>query len=353
MSLLGQSEKYRKFSTKKRSVVALYFLIITFGISLFAELIANDVPIYVRYDQKNYFPIFKKYLETEFGGSLETETNYRDAYVKDLIHQKGWMIWPVIRYSYNTVNYDLKQPVPSPPTSENLLGTDEQGRDLLARLIYAYRFSVLFGICVMVLSVSFGFVMGAIQGYFGGLVDLSLQRFTEVWSGLPLIFLLITISALIRLSFIPLVLIIAAFKWMLVVPIVRAEFLKARQFDYVRAAKVMGVSSINIMFRHIFPNILSAPLTLIPFLLIASISLLATIDFLGFIPSMGPPSLGEILNQGKNNLYAPWIGISGFIALTTLLTSLIFIGEEFVMRFVFILKQMESFCEDAITPSFC
>ncbi|HCI48390.1 MAG: ABC transporter permease [Alphaproteobacteria bacterium RIFCSPHIGHO2_01_FULL_41_14] len=321
------SEKYQKFISKKRSVYALYFFLGTFLISLGAELIANDKPLFVWYKHKAYFPLVVNYSEQEFGGTFVTAANYRDPFVKKLIKEDGWMIWPLIPYSYNTVNYDLTAPVPSPPSQENWLGTDDQGRDLLARLIYGYRFSIIFGLTVTLISVTIGFFMGAIQGYFGGYVDLTLQRFTEVWSGLPLIFLLITVSALFRLNFAVLVFVISAFKWMLVVPIVRAEFLKARHLDYVKAARIMGVKPFPIIFRHILPNVLSAPLTLVPFLLIASITLLATIDFLGFVPTFGPPSLGEILNQGKNNLYAPWIGITGFVALTILLTSLIFVGE--------------------------
>lgn len=319
--------RYQKFKSKRRSLYALWFFLVTFFLSLGAEFIANDKPLFIWYNHKPHFPIFISYAEKEFGGTFETEANYRDSFVKQLIAERGWMIWPLIPYSYNTVNYELKVPVPAPPSKENWLGTDDQGRDLLARLIYAYRFSIIFGFTVTFISVGFGFFMGAIQGYFGGYVDLTLQRFTEVWSGLPLIFLLITVSALFRLNFMVLVLVISAFKWMLVVPIVRAEFLKARQLDYVKAARVMGLRSFTIMFRHILPNVLSAPLTLVPFLLIAAITLLSTIDFLGFVPAFGPPSLGEILNQGKNNLYAPWIGITGFVALTTLLTSLIFVGE--------------------------
>ena len=333
------SEKYKKFSSKKRSLYALYFFLFSFLISLGAELIANDKPLFVWYKQKVYFPVFVQYSEQEFGGTFATESNYRDPFVQKLIQDHGWMIWPLIPYSYSTVNYNLKHPVPSPPSRENWLGTDDQGHDLLARLIYAYRFSISFGLLVMVISVAVGLFMGAIQGYFGGYIDLFFQRLTEVWSGLPLIFLLITVSALVRLNFISLVLMIAAFKWMFVVPVVRAEFLKARNLDYVKAARVMGSRSLTIIFRHILPNVLSAPLTLIPFLLIASITLLATIDFLGFAPSFGPPSLGEILNQGKNNLYAPWIGLTGFIALTTLLTSLIFIGEG--IRDAFRVQQSE------------
>lgn len=321
------SIKYQKFISKKRSLYALWFFLISFFISLFAEFIANDKPLFIWHDHKAYFPLFVEYSEQEFGGQFATEANYRDSYVKELIQRNGWMIWPLVPYSYNTINYELKEPVPSPPSTENWLGTDDQGRDLLARLIYGYRFSIIFGLTVTAISVFIGFFMGAIQGYFGGYIDLILQRFTEVWSGLPLIFLLITVSALFRLNFVILVLVISAFKWMLVVPIVRAEFLKARQLDYVKAARVMGLPSFTIIFRHILPNVLSAPLTLIPFLLIASITLLSTIDFLGFVPAFGPPSLGEILNQGKNNLYAPWIGITGFVSLTTLLTSLIFLGE--------------------------
>lgn len=312
---------------KRRTRVALIFFLTTFGISLCSEFIANDKPIFMVYKGRPYVPIFKVYAETTFGGDLATEASYKDPFVQNLIQEHGWMLWPPVKYSYNTVNYELNRPVPSPPTIENILGTDDQGRDLFARLLYAYRFSVLFGVCVMVLSVAIGFFMGSVQGYFGGYIDLALQRLMEVWSGLPLIFLLITISALLNLSFFPLVLVISSFKWMLVVPVVRAEFLKARNLDYVKAAKVMGFSSFRIIFRHILPNVLSAPLTLVPFLLVAAITLLSTIDFLGFVPSMGPPSLGEILNQGKNNLYAPWIGLTGLFALISLLTALIFIGE--------------------------
>ncbi|OFW96643.1 MAG: ABC transporter permease, partial [Alphaproteobacteria bacterium RIFCSPLOWO2_01_FULL_45_8] len=254
------SEKYQKFISKKRSVYALYFFLGTFLISLGAELIANDKPLFVWYKHKAYFPLVVNYSEQEFGGTFVTAANYRDPFVKKLIKEDGWMIWPLIPYSYNTVNYDLTAPVPSPPSQENWLGTDDQGRDLLARLIYGYRFSIIFGLTVTLISVTIGFFMGAIQGYFGGYVDLTLQRFTEVWSGLPLIFLLITVSALFRLNFAVLVFVISAFKWMLVVPIVRAEFLKARHLDYVKAARIMGVKRFPIIFRHILPNVLSAPL---------------------------------------------------------------------------------------------
>jgi microcin C transport system permease protein len=292
-----------------------------------AEFIANDKPLFVYYKSHCYFPVFKQYPERDFGGTFETEANYRDPFVKKLIEKEGWMLWPLIPYGYDTVNYELTRSVPAPPSAENWLGTDDQGRDLLARLIYGCRFSILFGLSVMMLSAVIGFFMGAIQGYFGGYVDLILQRFTEIWAGLPILFLLITLSSLMEPGFWSLLLLMGLFKWMMIVPIVRAEFLRARNFDYVRAAKSLGIGSTSIILRHILPNIVSAPLTLLPFVLITAISLLSTLDFLGFGLPAGSPSLGEILYQGKNNLSAPWIGISSFVTLSVLLSSLVFIGE--------------------------
>ncbi len=321
------SKKFLRFSKRKRSVVALICFLTLFFISLGAEFIANDKPLLVYYKHRCYFPIFRQYAENKFGGSFETEANYRDPFVQKLIKKNGWMIWPLIPYSYDTVNYELRRSVPAPPSAENWLGTDDQGRDLLARLIYGYRFSILFGLAVMTLSAVLGFFIGAVQGYFGGYVDLILQRFVEIWSGLPILFLLITLSSLMEPTFWSLLFLMGLFKWMMIVPIVRGEFLRARNFDYVKAARSLGIGSFSIIIRHILPNILSAPLTLLPFVLITSISLLSTLDFLGFGLPAGSPSLGEILHQGKNNLSAPWIGVSSFVTLSILLSSLVFIGE--------------------------
>ncbi len=332
------SQKFERFSKRKRSVISLVCFLILFFISMGAEFIANDKPLFVYYKKHCYFPVFKQYPERDFGGSFETEANYRDLFVKKLIEKEGWILWPLIPYGYDTVNYELTRSVPAPPSAENWLGTDDQGRDLLARLIYGCRFSILFGLSVMMLSAVIGFFMGAIQGYFGGYVDLILQRFTEIWAGLPILFLLITLSSLMEPGFWSLLFLMGLFKWMMIVPIVRAEFLRARNFDYVRAAKSLGIGSTSIILRHILPNIISAPLTLLPFVLITAISLLSTLDFLGFGLPAGSPSLGEILHQGKNNLSAPWIGISSFITLSVLLSSLVFIGEG--IREVFRPNQM-------------
>ncbi|MEI8320455.1 MAG: ABC transporter permease [Alphaproteobacteria bacterium] len=316
-----------RFKSNKRSVWGLWIFSFLLIISLLAKFIANDKPLLVSYKQKLYSPLFFSYSEQEFGGDFETEANYRDPHVKNLIQSKGWMLWAPIPYSYDTVNYELDRPAPSAPTTDNWLGTDDQGRDLLARLIYGTQFSIFFGLSVIVISALIGFFMGAVQGYFGGYVDLILQRFMEIWSGLPVLFILIILSSLTAPTFGWLLLIISLFQWMILVPIVRVEFLKTRNFEYVKAAKAMGIPSLTIILGHILPNIIGAPLSLIPFMLTLSISLLTTLDFLGIGLPLGSPSLGEILHQGKNNLHAPWIGISGFTTLSLLLCNLIFIGE--------------------------
>ena len=318
---------YGRFFAHRRSLIAFWVFAGLLIVSLFANLIANDKPLLVYYKGSVYTPVFAFYSEKDFGGTFETEANYKDPYVKQLIQKDGWAIWPPIPYAFNTVNYELNRPAPAPPSWENWLGTDDQGRDLLARLIYGYRFSLLFSLTLTIFSVVVGFIVGAVQGYFGGLTDLVTQRFMEIWSGFPIIFLLIILYSVVEPNFWWLLFFMGLFKWMIIVPIVRAEFLKARNFDYVRAAKAMGVSPVKIMFRHIMPNVISGPLTMIPFILISSISMLATLDFLGFGLPLGSPSLGEILSQGKNNLTAPWIGISGFMSLSILLVSLVFIGE--------------------------
>lgn len=315
------------FKANKRGFYALIIFSIFFGISLVAEFIANDKPLLLKYENTYYFPIFKTYPETTFGGEFQTETVYRDPYVQDLIKQKGWMIWPLIRYSYNTINYDLPSPAPSPPTHQNWLGTDDQGRDVLARLIYGFRISILFGLTLTLFSSIVGIIAGGTQGYFGGKYDLLFQRFIEIWSGLPILFLLIIMGSLVEPSFWWLLGLLLLFSWMSLVSVVRAEFLRARNFDYVKAAQALGVSNITIMRRHVLPNAMVAALTYLPFILNGSITTLTSLDFLGFGLPPGSPSLGEMLAQGKNNLQSPWLGLTSFLTVAITLSLLTFIGE--------------------------
>jgi microcin C transport system permease protein len=324
--------RWANFKANKRGFWSLWIFLLLFGITLCAELVANDNPLLVKFDGHYYTPILHSYPETQFGGEFETETRYRDPYVKKLIEANngkggGWMIWPPIRYSYNTINYDLEQPAPSPPSTENWLGTDDQGRDVLARVIYGFRISVLFGIILTLFSSVLGIAAGAIQGYFGGMTDLLMQRFIEIWGGMPVLYLLIIMASLVQPNFWWLLLLMLTFSWMSLVHVVRAEFLRARNFDYVRAAKALGAGDLNIMRRHVLPNAMVATLTFLPFVLNHSITTLTALDFLGFGLPPGSPSLGELLNQGKNNLQAPWLGISAFCVLALMLTLLIFIGE--------------------------
>ncbi len=281
----------------------------------------------MRYDGRWYFPVLVSYPETAFGGVLPTPAAYRDPEVRKLIDGKGWMVWPPIRYSYDTINYALPVPAPAPPSRENWLGTDDQGRDLLARLIYGFRISVLFGLTLTVLSSIIGIAAGAVQGYWGGWVDLLFQRGIEIWSGLPVLYLLIILASLVEPTFWWLLGLMLLFSWLALVGVVRAEFLRARNFDYVRAARSLGVRPGIIMVRHVLPNAMVATLTFMPFILNGSITTLTSLDFLGFGMPPGSPSLGEILAQGKANLQAPWIGITGFVVLAVMLSLLVFIGE--------------------------
>jgi microcin C transport system permease protein len=262
-----------------------------------------------------------------FGGELPTEAEYRDPYVQRLIGAQGWMLWPPIRYRYDTINLDLPRAAPTPPARDNWLGTDDHGRDLLARLIYGFRISVLFGLALTLGSSVIGVVAGAVQGYFGGWIDLVFQRVIEIWSGLPVLFLLIILSAIVQPSFWWLLGLMLLFSWMALVGLVRAEFLRARNFDYVRAARALGVRNRVIMFRHVLPNAMVATLTFLPFILVGAITALTSLDFLGFGLPPGSASLGEILAQGKANLQAPWLGLTGFFVLAVMLSLLIFIGE--------------------------
>lgn len=319
--------RVEQFKKNRRGFYALWIFLILFIVSLFAEFVANDKPILLSYKNHLYYPIFVDYPETTFEGEFETEANYRDPFVADLINKHGWMIWPPIRYSYNTVNYDLPVPAPAPPSEENWLGTDDQGRDVVARLIYGFRISVLFGLTLTLFSSLIGVAAGAVQGYFGGLTDLLLQRFIEIWTGMPVLFLLIILASIVQPNFWWLLGLMLIFSWMSLVGVVRAEFLRARNFDYVKAARALGLATPKIIYRHVLPNAMVATLTLVPFILNASISTLTSLDFLGFGLPLGSPSLGEMLNQGKNNLHAPWLGMTTFLVLAVMLTLLIFIGE--------------------------
>jgi microcin C transport system permease protein len=315
------------FRANRRGFWSLWIFLVLFLLSLGAELIANDKPILVRYDGAFYFPAFIAYPETTFGGDFPTEAEYRDPFVQQQIAEKGWMVWPLIPFSYSTVNLDLAVPAPAPPSAMNWLGTDDQGRDVVARLIYGFRISVLFGLCLTVLSSVIGVAAGAVQGYFGGLVDLGFQRFIEIWSSMPQLYMLIILASFVEPSFAILLVFMLLFSWMSLVDVVRAEFLRGRNFDYVRAAKALGVSDLVIMYRHVLPNAMVATLTFLPFILNGSITTLTSLDFLGFGLPPGSASLGELLAQGKANLQAPWLGITAFITLALMLSLLIFIGE--------------------------
>lgn len=294
---------------------------------MLANVIANDKPILVVYKNAVFLPIFKAYPEKTFGGDFETETDFRDPYVNDLISKEGWMLWPPVRYTYDTINYNLPTPAPSAPTTDNILGTDDQGRDVFARVLYGFRLSVLFGLALTLFSSLIGVIAGAFQGFYGGKVDLIAQRIIEIWSSLPSLYILIIFSALFIPGFWTLLFILLLFSWTHLVDVVRAEFLRARSLDYVRAAKALGVGNITLMRRHILPNAMVATITMMPFVLTGSITALTSLDFLGLGLPPGSPSLGELLAQGKNNIQAPWLGITAFVSLAFMLTLLTFIGE--------------------------
>jgi microcin C transport system permease protein len=315
------------FRRNRRGFWSLWIFLALFSVSLFAEFIANDRPIVIRFDDAWYFPVFADYPETAFGGLFPSEADYRDPEVQKLIRAKGWMVWPPIPFHYDTINYNLPSPAPSPPSRVDWLGTDDQGRDVLARLIYGFRISVLFGLALTGLSSVVGVAAGAVQGYFGGFVDLGLQRFIEVWSGLPVLYLLIIMASFIEPNFWWLLGLMLLFSWMQLVDVVRAEFLRARNFDYVRAARALGVPDRVIILRHVLPNATVATITFLPFILNGSITTLTSLDSLGFGLPPGAASLGELLAQGKANLQAPWLGLTAFFVLALMLSLLTFVGE--------------------------
>ena len=320
--------RLQQFRANRRGYYSAIIFAVLFVAALFANLLANDKPILMKAGGHLYSPVLQMVTEKQLGGDFDTEAEYRDAYVQDLVKQSnGWMIWPPIRYSYDTINFANPKPAPSAPDSENILGTDDQGRDVLARLIYGFRISVLFGLALTIISTLIGVAAGGIQGYFGGRTDLLMQRFIEIWSGLPVLFILIIMASIITPGFWSLLIIMLLFSWTTLVDVVRAEFLRARNFDYVRAARALGVSNPTIMIRHVLPNAMVATLTMMPFVLTGSITVLTSLDFLGFGLPPGSASLGELLQQGKNNLEAPWLGMAAFFSLAIMLTLLTFVGE--------------------------
>jgi microcin C transport system permease protein len=343
--------RWENFKANRRGYWALWVFLVLFVVSLFAEFIANDKPLYVRFDGRSYFPVFITYSETTFGGDFETAADYRDPFLQKLVAEKGgYMIWPPIRYSYNTHNLDLPTPAPSKPTwmltekecqavverkklggcrdlEYNWLGTDDQGRDVVARLIYGFRISVLFGLTLTIISSIVGVTAGAVQGYFGGWTDLLFQRFIEIWTAIPSLYLLLIISSVLVPGFFVLLGILLLFSWVSLVGLVRAEFLRGRNFEYIQAARALGVSNRVIMFRHLLPNAMVATMTFLPFVLSSSVMTLTALDFLGFGLPPGSPSLGEMLSQGKANVQAPWLGLTGFFTVAVMLSLLIFIGE--------------------------
>ncbi len=343
--------RWENFKRNRRGYYSLWIFLFLFVASLFAEFIANDKPFLIKYDGRLYFPALVTYSETTFGGEFETAADYRDPYLQKQIAEKGgFMLWPPIRYSYSTHNLDLPTPAPSKPTwllteeqcksvverkglsscrdlEYNWLGTDDQGRDVVARLIYGFRISVLFGLILATISSVVGVIAGAFQGYFGGRVDLFAQRAIEIWTSIPSLYLLLIISSVLVPTFFVLLGILLLFSWVSLVGLVRAEFLRGRNLEYVQAARALGVSNLSIMFRHLLPNAMVATLTYLPFILSSSVATLTSLDFLGFGLPPGSPSLGELLAQGKANIQAPWLGLSGFFTIALMLSLLIFIGE--------------------------
>ena len=326
LSPIGQ-ERWRRFKAHRRGFISLWIFLAIFGLSLLSDFVANDVPLLVGWNGRLYAPVLKSFTEKDFGGDFETAADYRDPHVQKLILAHGWMLWPPIPFSFRTINYDLPSPAPSPPTAVNWLGTDENGRDVVANLLYGLRISVLFGLTLAIITSIVGVVVGAVQGYYGGWVDILGQRFIEVWSGLPQLFLIIILSSVVQPNFWWLLLIMLLFGWMGLVGLVRAEFLRARNFEYVLAARALGMKDRRVIFRHVLPNAMVATFTFMPFILGGSLGTLTALDYLGFGLPVGTASLGDLLQQGQSNLQAPWLGISSFALLGGALILLFFVGE--------------------------
>lgn len=320
--------RWQRFRANRRGWWSLWLFVCLFGVTLAGNLLANDKPLLVHMNGHWYFPAFARYTEQQLGGDLPFVPDYRSDYVQRLVKkQGGWMLFAPIRFSYDTVNYDLTVPAPSPPTRENLLGTDDQGRDVLARVIFGMRVSIAFGLMLALASTLIGVLAGAIQGYFGGWVDLIGQRVQDIWSGLPMLYILIILTGFITPNFWWLLGVMALFSWLALVDAVRAEFLRGRSLDYVKAARALGLSDLKIMRRHVFPNALTATVTFAPFMVTGGIAMLSALDFLGFGMPVGSPSLGELTAQSIQNLYAPWLAVSAFVSLALVLSLLVFIGE--------------------------
>ena len=320
--------RWANFRRNRRGFYSLVLFGALFTISLFAEFIANDKPLVVAYEGRLHFPIFTRYAEVEFGGVFEVEADYREAEVKQLIETSGgWMLWPPIPFSHDTIDYDIPGPTPYPPSPQHLLGTDNYGKDVLAALLYGTRLSFLFAIVLTLASSVIGVLVGGLQGYFGGKTDLFGQRLVEIWAGLPMLFILIILASVVESNVFWLLGILVAFSWMSLVGVVRAEFLRARSLPFVTAARALGVSNAAIMARHVLPNAMVATITFLPFILTGSITLLTSLDFLGFGLPTDSPSLGRLLAQGRTNIHAPWLGLTTFFTLAVMLTLLIFTGE--------------------------
>ena len=319
--------RIEQFFSNRLAARSLTLFCSLFILLLFSNFIANERPLIIHYQQQWYFPVLYTYSGTDFGGTFATEANYQDPVVIHNIEKKGWLIMPPIPFCYDTHDFRSNTPQPAPPSSRHWLGTDDQGRDITARILYGARVSLLFGFCLTALSLIVGVTIGAIQGFYGGIIDLIGRRFIEIWSGMPTLYLLIILSSLINPSFFWLMIVMLLFGWVKFVGVVRAEFLRARNLDYVNAAKTLGVSNRVIIFRHILPNALVATITYLPWNIIGAIMALSALDFLGFGMPIGSPSMGELVAQAKNNIHAPWIGISVFIIMFSLLSLLIFIGE--------------------------
>lgn len=315
------------FRANRRGYYSLVLFALLFVVTLFADVLANDKPLAVRHNGTLYFPIVERLSEKTFGGDFETEADYKDPYFLELIGTEGWILWPPVPYHYRTISSGEGGAHPQPPSATHLLGTDDQGRDVMARVLYGLRISIVFGLTLALLSTAIGVIVGAMQGYYGGRIDLFGQRALEIWSGMPVLYLLIILASFTTPTFGWLLLIMLLFSWMHLVGIVRAEFLRGRQLDYVSAAVALGVSDTKIMWRHILPNAMVATLTFLPFAVNGAIITLTALDFLGFGLPPGSPSLGELVAQGKNNLQAPWLGITAFLVLSVLLSLLVFVGE--------------------------
>ena len=324
---MGLKQKIKAFLKNKRAKYALFAFCFIFVLSLFSELIANDKPLLLQYKGKFYFPILETLTDKFLGGDFETPADYKDPLIKDNIQKYGFMVMPLIPFSYNTVDYEIGTQTPSKPDKKHWLGTDDEGRDIIARVLYGIRLSVIFAFLLTLFSAALGIFIGAVQGYFGGKIDILFQRFIEIWDSLPQLFILIIIASLFIPTFWTLLVILMLFSWTSLTSMVRAEFLRTRNFEYVMAAKALGASHFRIIFKHILPNALVTSLTFIPFILSESIVALTSLDFLGLGLGQDYPSLGDLVRQGKDNLQAPWIGITIFVVLSGLLTMLIFIGE--------------------------